>query len=124
MAFTRTIEHRNFDSRRVPRKIFFSLKFIPVLIIVLAVALIIVTNTVNKSDFTGSTVNNEAIDAQVNQDTQQSKGSSSFFLSPLFYFVSVFVVLIVVMFLVLGENRRRKKVSAQMEYLGGMDLDI
>jgi len=79
------------------------------------------TNTLNKSNFTGSTVNNEAIDAQVNQE---SKNPGSFFVSPLFYFVSVFVVLVVVMFFVLGEGRRRKKVAEQMEYLGGMDMDI
>ena len=63
MAYTRAIEHNKFDSRRMPRNIFFSLKFVPIVIILLAVVLIIVmnVNSEKNTDFTGSTVNGDVI---------------------------------------------------------------
>ncbi len=120
MAFTRKIDYKRFDSRRVPRKIFFSLKFIPVLIIVLFAVFLIMDNGV----FTGLTLNNDIIDQtnQNNQETRESSSPESLFAGPLFYFVSVFIVLVIVMIVILSENRRRKKIVEQVEYLGSMDI--
>jgi hypothetical protein len=113
---TRKVDIGKFDSRNMPRKVFFSLKFIPVVIILLVLALVLLTNFFNKGDFTGSTVDNDMI--------KENRVSGSLFVSPLFYFGSVFVILVVVIVVVLNENRRRKRLVESMEYIGNMDMEL